>query len=122
MGEWQIDSTGRKYRMIGEGCKEYECTVITTCGEVPYSQLESLRKKDTEKIQTPEPAEKKYCPFKSRKRSLCKNDCAFWNESGCMGSDDTKNKKCPFNQLLCGEECKLYDEGCTLVKKGAKHE
>ena len=61
--------------------------------------------------------EKKYCPFKKPRRIVCNKGCAFWSETGCMESDDTKGRKCPICIYTCDESCKLFNEGCSLIRK-----
>lgn len=123
-GEWQTETNQwggtRRFRMVG-GVKEYEGTIMTRYGEVTRSQLEAINKREAEKKKEPKkepaPKESKYCPFKSGNRSLCRKDCSFWSESGCMQSSDTKGKKCPISLYICDSSCKLYVNGCSLIRR-----
>lgn len=118
-GEWQteVNQWGgvRRYRMVG-GVKEYEMQVQTTSGTYTEGQIDKGLKKA--EIKRPEEKrESKYCPFRSGNRLLCRNDCAFWDESGCMQSAYTKGKKCPISLYPCDTDCKLYDNGCSLIRR-----
>ena len=119
-GAWETETNQwggvRRFRWVGN-TKEYETEVVTTHGTYTQSQID----KGTSKPKTVAPEAKtdsKYCPFKSGNRVLCRKDCAFWSESGCMQSADTEGKKCPLSLYLCGDSCKLFDNGCSLVRKG----
>lgn len=127
-GEWQteVNQWGgtRRFRMV-DGVKEYEAIIKTTNGEFTESQIE----KGLHKVKTKAPeikTEAYYCPFRSGTRMLCKKDCAFWSEAGCMQVDDTTTgKKCPISLYPCDRSCKLYDNGCCFFlsrKRGNKHE
>ena len=119
-GEWQteVNQWGgtRRFRMVGN-TKEYETEIITSHGTFTQSQIDNgaISKVKTAPLESKE--DTKCCPFKSGNRLLCKKDCAFWSESGCMQSDDTTGKKCPLWLYPCESRCKLYDNGCSLVRK-----
>lgn len=128
-GEWQEEKNVfggvRRYRILADGTKEYEQTIITSkYGEVTPSQLKAINKKEAEKKKEPKkepvPGEEKYCPFKSGNRLLCRKDCAFWSEGGCMSSADTQGKHCPVWKYPCDDKCKLFNGGCSLIRKERK--
>lgn len=60
---------------------------------------------------------KRYCPFNKPRRMLCRESCAFWNKEGCMESDNTKGRRCPICIYDCDENCMLFDDGCSLIRK-----
>lgn len=117
-GEWQteVNQWGgtRRFRMVGN-TKEYETQVITSHGTFSQSQIDKGIRVKTRTIK--QEKEERYCPFKAGNRVLCRKDCAFWSEAGCMQSSDTAGKKCPLSLYPCDDKCRLYDNGCLLIRK-----
>ena len=120
MSEWQTETNvfggTRRYRIVN-GVKEYETEVITSSGTYTKSQIEAGKTAKQGKY-FQDVREDKRCPFNSGGGlKLCRRDCAFWSDKGCMESTDTKGKKCPIGIYECTDKCKLYDSGCKLFRK-----
>ena len=134
---WKIDNAGRRYRVVGQGCIEYAGTLETTRGVIDadapkrpavwhdYSSAHEI-KRSPQATQS----EGKKCPLKIYKRlmySYCDSNCAFNSKGSCMlGSNtgaaaDTAGRDCPFAGN-CSDQCALYNSGCLLIQKGAKHD
>lgn len=114
-GEWQVDKDGNRFRMIGQGCVEYEPELVTTHGSIHADSY-------TVKTVTPKEEKKKpdkYCPF--QRGIPCREDCALWNGNGCgigTGAQESKGR-CPFSSLICGRDCGLFRGGrCGLLEIG----
>ena len=46
--EWMTDEEGRRYRMIGKNCKEYEMIVMIDGYPVPQSQVDDFHRRRKE--------------------------------------------------------------------------
>lgn len=118
-GEWLIDETGRRYRMIGKGCKEYEMEF-----SFAYSNIEDEKKRTQERA-TLEAMRYtgKDCPLKEGLTTECLTDCALYGNTACALSmaevppnKDTRGKDCPIHyKHKCNERCALYSNGCGIV-------
>ena len=118
MDEWKTDEFGRKYRLIGN-IKEYEMLVQTSNGIVPESHLSehnarmrATQQEITQKIHG-------RCPFADGLKNECRSDCALYTERGCKVINkslktETVGKHCPFSPYPCTNDCRLYNEGCTI--------
>lgn len=97
----EIDENGRRFRRVGEYCREYAPVLI---------------------VHEPAPAEPmphklKACPFSSGLYSECKaGDCAFFKGGECAPGTAQAGKRCPLPaHLTCGDACAMYKNGrCTL--------
>ena len=135
---WKIDNAGRRYRVVGQGCIEYAGQITTTRGTFDEDQLPHKPAvwhdfNSVQEIQRSPQAtqsEGKACPLKIYKRIMYKNcdsNCAFNSKGSCMlGSNtgaaaDTAGRDCPFAGS-CSDQCALYNNGCLLIQKGAKHD
>lgn len=124
IGEWQVDSTGRRYRKVGD-CIEYAMEITTTHGTMYADELNRFNKQlNEQQVPKQEPRTiDKTCPIKTFKVTSyvnCDVKCAFFNGTGCrFGVADpehiteTKGKYCPF-MFKCSERCALYQSGCTM--------
>ena len=105
----EIDENGRRFRRVGEHCKEYAPVLI---------------------VHEPAPAEPipqklKACPFQSGLYPQCKeDDCAFFKGGKCKPGTATAGKRCPLPaHLTCGNTCTMYkNRRCGLFpqQKGTK--
>jgi hypothetical protein len=120
MGEWQVDErSGRRYRIVGQGCIEHEPDFIGSYGTVPQGMVDKIQRADV----TPERQERqesaKTCPFQRGIRGIpCKKDCALRNDNGCgiVTGKGTEGGRCPFSSLECSSDCGLFrDGGCGLL-------
>lgn len=123
-GNWQIDETGRRYRMVGN-CKEYATVITTTHGDVYADELKEHQKRwqEEEMKQRQKPEKPKHidklCPFKNFHRDMivnCVSDCAFYKDGCSLANADprqTKDKICPFMRK-CSDRCAFYKDGCTM--------
>lgn len=116
-GEWQTDELGRRFRMIGNYCKEYEMTVHIDGLDIPQSQLDEynrLKRETTERKKKEESIPPRACPYKHGLSNDCDNKCAWYTPIGC--ADHTKNpegKTCPLSGRVCyGEKCGMWRNGC----------
>lgn len=126
MSEWMMDENGRRYRLIGNGCREYEPEISIHGIMVPVSQADAVREqiREAEEKARKEKAELEArlsrlgsCPFTKGMRIQCRTQCAFYSEDGCMKNPDAKGRRCPISNYVCAEECMLYDNGCQIIKK-----
>ena len=117
MDGWQVDErSGRRYRIVGKGCIEYEPDFIGSYGTVPQGMADKIQRVDV----TPERQESaKTCPF--QRGIPCRKDCALRSGNGCgigTGAQESKGR-CPFSSLPCGHDCGLFrDGGCGLLMIG----
>lgn len=107
--EWKVDSTGRKYKEVGHGLREYQMDLIVS-GTGAYIP----------KKQAAEP--NRTCPFMGMASITmrCSKDCAFYDNGRC-GFGDTLNTKgrCPISGRRCRNDCGLYHNNkCRLGQKG----
>jgi hypothetical protein len=132
--EWQTDADGRRYRMVGNGCKEYETILTTTGGQMNAEQLkewnaskpqrEAAARKAEADRQRAAKAAQLHCPFADGLKTGCKGEqCALYL-NGCTlarsaAARDTKGLSCPFarGKTPCRADCALYKGGCTLTHK-----
>lgn len=131
-GVWEVDqTTGRRFRRIGQGCIEWEKIVYVDGFPVPESELEDFcaRRKEAEEQEKklerqPEP-DMPVCPFHDRMTMRCKgSSCALYAD-GCTlarifkgkAARATKGLSCPLNECWtpCRGDCALYDDGCKLT-------
>lgn len=130
--EWQTDSNGKRYRMIGN-IKEYEMMVTIGGINVPESQIEAhnarmkedsiKRRADENKAAAALP--KVFCPFSEWMNTLCSGDnCALYFEGCTLAKNtsrapikETAGLQCPINRYnaKCRKDCALYRNGCTLT-------
>ena len=116
MGEWQVDKrSGRRYRIVGNGCREYEADFTGSFGTVPQGMVGHVQKVNI----TPERQESaKTCPF--QRGIPCREDCALRSGNGCgiaTGAQESKGR-CPFYGYQCGNDCALYMSGrCVLLDR-----
>ena len=131
VGDWKIDSLGRRYRIDEAGVTEYAMTIQTTAGIVYADELEEHNRRLAEsKKKTEEEARKnnemqipKVCPFKAgRIRRECVRSCSFYGESSCrlsmldaVSRKDTEGLYCPISGR-CEKNCAMYSSGCTLIE------
>ena len=114
MDEWKVDErSGRRYRIVGKGCREYEADFIGSYGTVPEGMAGHVQKVEI----TPERQESaKTCPF--QRGIPCRENCALRNGNGCgigTGAQESKGR-CPFSSLPCGHDCGLFRGGrCGLL-------
>lgn len=123
--EWETDAEGRRFRRMGN-CIEYEPEVSVNGMMVPVSQADSVRRQMRESEERAErkraEAEAKQhkmkdCPFNRGIMQKCRTSCGFYSEDGCMKNPDTEGKHCPISNHICNENCMLYEDGCSIVKK-----
>lgn len=104
----EIDERGRRFRRVGEHCKEYAPVLI---------------------VHEPAPAEPmpqklKACPFQSGLYPRCTEDCSFYENGKCKPGTAQAGKRCPLPaHLACGDTCAMYENGrCGLFpqQKGTK--
>jgi hypothetical protein len=134
-GEWQMDESGRRYRMVGD-IKEYEMLIQVGGGcQVPESQLGDFNRRTKEAMQKKIQKEKQEaaeraklphysCPFNHNGlNSTCRQkDCVFFNGKDCVvreaGTDPTasEGKKCPIDiyNRVCNSKCAFNKGGCIL--------
>ena len=116
MDEWKIDASGRRYKELGRGCREYEGDFVASDGTVPEGTAGHVQKVDI----TPERQETaKTCPF--QRGIPCRKDCALRKGDGCgIGTGKgTEGGRCPFSSLACSSDCGLFrDGGCGLLGIG----
>ena len=117
VGEWQVDKDGRRFRYVGEHCKEYEQEITTTFGKYPVGHVPTPEKADRDYTWLDKREDVKTCPFKRRNR--CREDCVFRYGNGCGIGHGVVGKSgiCPFSGVSCDNGCALYDNGCTLRRE-----
>lgn len=129
--EWQTDSNGKRYRMIGN-CKEYEPEI----NGIPQSVFFASQKRQAEQRAAELEREKKEAAERAAKRRNCpiydntglnNTDCSreacalFIGESCALArltpAKDTEGLQCPFDRYKhkCRKDCALYRNGCTLT-------
>lgn len=98
----EIDEYGRRFRRVGEHCKEYAPVLI---------------------VHEPAPAEPmpqklKACPFQSGLYPRCTEDCSFYENGKCKPGTAQAAKRCPLPaHLTCGDTCAMYENGrCGLFR------
>ena len=106
-----VDSRGKRYRLIGTGCIEYEPEIVTSFGTFAQSNYVH-----PEKVSIPIPKARKMCPFKISHYTQCTEDCSFFMNDACCPGKAQTGKRCPLpGRIKCGEGCMLYDNGrCAL--------
>lgn len=106
-----VDSRGKRYRLIGTTCIEYEPEITTSFGTFPKSAYIP-----PEKVKIPIPKARKLCPFKTSFHMECTEDCSFFSDDSCCLGKAQTGKRCPLpGRIKCGEGCMLYDDGrCKL--------
>lgn len=120
--DWQIDEQGRRYRMIGKNCKEYEMIYEINGFSVPESQLAEFtaNKKENKPDEVIQPQPMKSCPVRKGLNTDCIRDCALYSDAGCRLvtktiRQETTGKSCPFSGRKCNENCMLHsDSGCMI--------
>lgn len=113
MNDWQVDKDGRRFRMIGESCREYEGDILTTVGTFSEGHVPKIVRTETSV-----PVEQvRFCPFTSM-RNDCRKNCVFRACDGCgIGRGiEAKEGLCPFTRISCTKDCALYHDGCVLRK------
>ena len=104
-GEWQVDETGRRFRMIGP-IKEWEPTITVGGIEIPQSQIAahnaSMKDQAAARIAKEKATARKApthgrCPFGSGTASTCSNKCAL------------------YTPYACSTDCELFKNGCALA-------
>lgn len=115
MSVWEKDEiSGRYYREIGKGCREYQTDMLFSSG------YKADDKAPVEKRQS------KRCPFKSIVNSVCVGDgCALFVEGACILSKlsdqkparNTTGLRCPINKEArqCSADCAVFNDGCSLT-------
>ena len=96
---------GRWYRWFTPTCKEYEPDVIS-CGK-------------PENVEPKKEEQRGFCPFRNH-HTRCSYRCLLHDGNGCMiaavpADRETKGKSCPFSSFICGGNCALYNDGCTII-------
>lgn len=124
--EWKIDENGRRYRMVGKGCKEYEMEFSF----VHSSKEDENRHRLEWEAQEAKRHTGKECPLKEGLTTECLTDCALYGNTACAllmaevpPNKDTRGKDCPiYYKHKCNEKCAFYFNGCGLVNivKGLK--
>lgn len=96
----EIDENGRRFRRVGEYCKEYAPVLIVH--ELAPAE--------------PMPQELKACPFQSGLYPRCNPLCSFFANGKCKPGMATAGNACPMPaHLTCGDACAMYKNGrCTL--------
>ena len=104
----EIDENGRRFRSVGEHCKEY-APVLIVHEPAPAE---------------PMPQELKACPFQSGLYPRCTEDCSFYANGKCRPGAVQAGRHCPFPaRLICSDSCMMYKDGhCGLFpqQKGTK--
>ena len=127
-GEWQVDETGRRFRMIGP-IKEWEPTITVGGIEIPQSQIAahnaSMKDQAAARIAKEKATARKApthgrCPFSSGMVQSCRDTCALFTPDGCglvyKGiTGQIAGKRCPFSPYPCSAGCELYNDGCTIA-------
>ena len=132
-GGWQTDESGRRFRMLGNNCIEYEPTIIIDGVEIPQSELAAYHerkraikqaRKEAEKNR-PAPPPPKNCPFSDGIKTICTQEkCALYLK-GCTlaqisdrpPAKATAGLQCPLSKYrhACRDDCALYKNGCVLT-------
>ena len=104
----EIDENGRRFRRVGEHCKEY-APVLIVHEPAPAK---------------PMPQELKSCPFQSGLYPRCNPLCSFYANGKCRPGATRAGGCCPFPaHLICGATCAVYkNRRCGLFpqQKGTK--
>lgn len=97
----EIDENGRRFRRVGEYCKEY-APVLIVHEPAPAE---------------PMPQELKACPFQSGLYPRCTEDCSFSDDNGgCKFGKPQAGKRCPLPaRLTYGDSCMMYHNGRCAV-------
>ena len=107
--EWIIDpQTGRRYRWITDGCREWETDYIFSSGKSESTEAPSTES-SMEII--------KSCPI--LRRDCIKERCSMFDSGGgCVlrtGVDAYPiGRICPYKNRTCETRCMMYDNGCKL--------
>lgn len=112
--EWPlVDEQGRRYRKVGEHCREYMPELVTAAGTFPPGTI--VQKVEREK---PRP-QRKDCPFAHGLNTECRDDCAFFEGTGCNRGIVKSGKICPLTRRACNDNCMMFENGrCGLIGKG----
>jgi hypothetical protein len=125
--EWKIDENGRRYRMFGKGCKEYEMEFSFVHPQIDKEKEERERKEAQEREARRHTG--RDCPFKKGLNVECLTECTLYGNTACALSmketppdKDTNGRDCPIYQKKCSEKCAFYFNGCGLIHmvKGLK--
>lgn len=138
----KVDDRGRRYRVIGAGCIEFEPTVSINGLEIPQSELavynaarraaqERAAKENTASAKNAVHSRQKpkNCPFSSGCDTTCTGEkcglflngaCAISTIADATGAEvSTNGKRCPFSPSAHCGDCALYASGCALVRIAA---
>ena len=126
-GEWQTDSNGKRYRMVGN-YKEYEMEINGMPQSIFLASQKAQKERDKaryaqEQIKAAErAAQRRYCPYRDGMYTDCiRENCALFAD-GCTlarltPSMDTVGLQCPFSRYRqkCRKDCAMYRGGCTFT-------